>query len=93
MIALDLNVAYSVLRIVDLILRIALVGFSLLRLRCYCNRKVIVCYIYLFYSPYSYGKLSIYVSFMLLRDAPAYVHLILLYFNLQQTRHFIMFYL
>ena len=79
--------------IVDLILRSDLVGFSLLSASYYYNRKGAVCCVYLVYNQYSYGELSIYVLFILSQDIPAYVHLVLLYFDLQEICHFIMFYL
>ena len=50
-------------------------------------------YVYLVYNQYSYGELSIYVSFNLSQDTPTEVHLLLLYFGLQDICQYIMFYL
>ena len=72
--------------IVDIIPRSALVGFSLLRARGYYYKKGAVCYVLTFYSQYSYGELSILFLFILSRDKLAYVHLMLLYFYIQQIR-------
>ena len=69
--------------IFDLILRIALVGFSLLRASYYYNLTGILYYVYSVYNPYGYGELSIYVFFMLSRDTPAYAYLLILYFDLK----------
>ena len=68
---LELNVAYSVFRIFDLILRSALVGFSLLCASDYYDIKGRVCYVLFFYNQYSYGELSILVLFLLSQDTPA----------------------
>ena len=59
--------------IVDLILRSALVGFSLLCASDYFDREGTVCYTLTFYDQYSYSELSILFLFILLRDAPAEV--------------------
>ena len=67
----------------------ALVGFSLLCVIYYYNRKVLVCYVYSFYNPCSYGELSLYVFFMLSLDTPAEVYKLILYFDLQEIHHFI----
>ena len=42
--------------IVNLILKSALVRFSLLSASYYCNLTELVCYVYLAYNPYSHGK-------------------------------------
>ena len=52
-----------------------------------------MCYVYLVHKPYSYGDLPINVLLILLQDTPAEVHVMLLYFDLQEIRLFIMFYL
>ena len=92
-ISLDLNVAYSVLWIVDIISRSALVEFSMLRARNYYNRKGTVCFVLSFYNQYIYCELSILVLFILSRDIPDEVHFLLLYFDICHQRYFIMFYL
>ena len=69
--------------IIDLISRSTMVGLSLLRVRYCYNFTGILCYVYSVYNPYNYGELSIYVFFMLLQDTPAWVYLLLLYFDLQ----------
>ena len=69
--------------IVDLIVRGALVVFSLLRASYFYNLKGLVCYVYSVYNPYSYCELSIYVLFILLQDAQSEVHLLLFYLDLQ----------
>ena len=46
------------------------------------------CYLLLFYSQYSYGKLSIFLLFLLLQDAPEEVHFLLFYFDLQKSSYF-----
>ena len=79
--------------IVDLIFRNVLVRFSLLRAIYHYILKGIVRYIYSVYNPYTYGGVSINVLLMLLQDTPADVNFILLYFYLQEIRHFIVFYL
>ena len=79
--------------IVDLILRSALVGFSMLHAIDYYDRKGLVCYVLFFYNKYSYSELSIFVLFILSRDTPDEVHFLLFYFDLQQINYFIMFYL
>ena len=76
--------------IIDLISRSALVGFSLLRVRYYYNSTDILYYVYFDYSLQPYDELSIYVCFKFLRDTPADIHFQLLYYDLQQIRHFIM---
>ena len=75
----------------DLILRSALLGFSLLRTSYYYEIKGLVCYVYSVYNTYSYGELSVYVSLILSQDTPAEVHFLLMYLNLQQICHFISF--
>ena len=52
-----------------------------------------MCYVLFMYNQYSYGCLSIFVLFILLQDTPAEVHLLILYFDIQQIRHFNTFYL
>ena len=69
--------------IVDLISRSALVGFIMLRASYYYKKKGILCYVYSVYNIYSYGELSIYVSFILSQDRPYEVDVLLLYFDLQ----------
>ena len=69
--------------IVDLILRSAVVWFSLLRSSYYYNLVGIVCYISLVYNLLIYDGLSIYVCFKLSQDTPADVYLQLLYFGVQ----------
>ena len=77
--------------IVDLILRNALVQFSLLRVSYYYNLTEQVCYVYSVYELKSYSDLSIYVYFMLSQYTPAEVNFMILYFDLQQIPRFIMF--
>ena len=79
--------------IVDIISRSALVGFSLLHDRDNYDRKGLVCYVLSVYNQYIYGELSIFVLFILSRDTPFEVHLLLLYFDLRHKQYFIMFYL
>ena len=59
----------------------------------YYNRKGIVFYVLSFYNQYSHVELSIFVLFILPQDTPAEVNLLLLYSDLQEICHFIMFYL
>ena len=79
--------------IVDLISKCTLVGFILLCDIYYYSLKGLVCYVYLVYNPYTYDELSIYVLCILSQDTPADNNLLLLYFDLQEIGHFIMFYL
>ena len=64
--------------IVDLVLRSALVGFSLLCAIYHYDRKGIVGYVYLVYNPYRYGELSLYVLFVLSLDTLAVVYKLLM---------------
>ena len=77
--------------IVDMILRSDLVGFSLLHASDYCNRKGSVYYVLTFYNKYIYDELSILLLFILSQDTPAYVCFLILYFDLCEIPHFIMF--
>ena len=70
-----------------------MVGFGIVRDSYYYNRKGIACYVYLIYNSYSYGELSINVFFMLSWDAPAEVHVLILYYDLQEIHYFIIIYL
>ena len=77
--------------IVDIILKGALVGFSVLHASDYYNRKGPVWYVLTFYNQYIYGELSILLLFILFQDTPAYVCFLILYFDLCEILHFIMF--
>ena len=59
-----------------------MVGFSLLHASYYYDRKGTVCYVLTLYNQYIYGELSILLLFILSRDTPAWVHLLLFYFDL-----------
>ena len=47
-----------------------------------------MCYVLTILSPYSYGDLSILFFYILLQDTSAWVHLLLLYFDLLQISYF-----
>ena len=64
--------------IVDLVLRSALVEFSLLCAIYHYDRKGIVGYVYSVYNPYRYGELSLYVLFVLSLDTRAVVYKLLM---------------
>ena len=71
-----------------------MLGFSLLCASNYYDRKGPVCDVLTFYSKYSHGELPILFLFILLRDTPARVHLLILYFDLYEKYIIlIMFYL
>ena len=55
-----------------------MVQFSLLRVIFYYNLTDQVWYVYSIYNLHSYGELSIYVFFMLLRDTPTGIYMLIL---------------
>ena len=79
---------HQLIAVVDIISRIALVGFSLLLGRNYYDKKGPVCYILTIISPYSCGELSTLFFYILLQDTSADIHLLLLYFDAIKISYF-----